>query len=419
MLTKTKKIITYGPSIKKFLNISYNNMQINNDVINAYKKLINTGVDCIRFNLSHDNVDNYYEIVQLFNQLNKYLDYKISLLFDTKGPEIRVDNIQSQNINDNKISLNQKVIIKCCQKDFVGNKYAFSVSNITNDYYLINDLELNDLIYIDDGHLILKVINLDKIKNEIITNCEVLSYTIQSNKRVNLVNKKYQLPFLSKYDQYCIKKCVEWKIDFLALSFVSNLDHIVQVKNIISKIDSNSNLKIISKIENYESINNLKEIILHSDGIMCARGDLSLHLGYEKIPYYEDLIASECSKYKKICILATQVLGSLEHNLLPTRAEVYDCYNGVKLGYDAIMLSNETAIGLNPINAIFVMNKIILEAEKIYFKKLKHLNKNYNNIIYLNNIKKIIKKQNKNKIMIYSHNDNNWLTLLKNVYIKN
>ncbi len=414
ILTRTKKIITFGPSLDKFLDWG-KNFEINQNVIEKYNLLIESGVDCIRFNMSHDCIENHEKRFFSLRKLNSISNKKISIMIDTKGPEIRVSRIDE---NNNLISKNDKVQIVTNNPNFIGNNKKFAISDATGKYNLADDVVKNDIIYIADGKLILKVDDVDR-ENCIINTISLSDeYLLVSNKRVNLLNKTYHLPFISEYDNLVIQKAVSWNADFIALSFLSNLNQLKLVKNIINKNDSNSKIKIIAKIENLEAINNIDSLVNECDGIMVARGDLALEIGYELVPYYQDLIVQKCISKNKISIIATQILDSLENSVIPTRAETYDCYNIVKINANAAMLSGETASGIDPLNAVIQMNRIIKFAENIDFKTLKLKEKLVDNKL-VDDSTFITSQFNKNykiyKFDNYSTNDL-WMTLLKDVY---
>lgn len=419
ILTRTKKIITFGPSMDLYLGWK-ENFSVNNDVLEKYSKFINNGVDCIRFNMSHDLIDNHEKRFNSLRKLNDLNSKKVSILIDTKGPEIRVGKIQESNKESNLIFKNQEVIIKTNDPNFIGNGKQFSVTDSTKTYDLSIDLNLGDLIYVADGKLVLQVTKIDKDNNLIYTISKTDKFEISSSKRINLVNKKYHLPFISEYDVLTIQKAVIWKADFLALSFLSNIDQLNEVKKIILETDKNSNIKIIAKIENFEALENIDLLINECDGIMVARGDLALEIGFEKVPYYEDIIVKKCLQKSKISIIATQVLDSLEKSLIPTRAESYDCYNVVKLSANAVMLSGETASGNNPLNSVIQMNKIIEFAETINFQNLTQDTAFIEVITECTDIKEFSYESN-NKIAKISNFQQSdiWMTLLKKVYFIN
>ena len=233
ILTRTKKIITFGPSLDKYLEWG-NNFEINRNVIEKYNLLIESGVDCIRFNMSHDNIHNHEKRFASLRELNRIANKKTSILIDTKGPEIRVCEIK-----DNTPILNGEIItIITNNPNLIGNKNCFAVSDSTKTYNLANDVNKNDLIYIADGKLVLKVLDINENKTEIKAISISDEFILSSNRRVNLVNKKYHLPFISEYDNLVIQKATLWKADFIALSFLSNKNELESVKKIIQSTDN-------------------------------------------------------------------------------------------------------------------------------------------------------------------------------------
>lgn len=416
ILTRTKKIITFGPSMDEYFGWK-EKFLVNQDVLDKYSKFINSGVDCIRFNMSHDSMDNHEKRFNSLRKLNDLTSKKVSILIDTKGPEIRVGKIQESNKESNLIFMNQEVIIKTNDPNFIGNGRQFSVMDSTKTYDLSIDLNVGDLIYVADGKLVLEVTKIESKNNLIYSISKTEKFEISSCKRINLVNKKYHLPFISEYDILTIQKAVIWKADFLALSFLSNIDQLNDVKRIILETDKNSNIKIIAKIENFEALENIDLLINECDGIMVARGDLALEIGFEKVPYYEDIIVKKCIEKSKISIVATQVLDSLEKLSIPTRAETYDCYNVVKLSANAVMLSGETASSNDPLNSVIQMNKIIEFAETINFQNLTKNSPLIEVITECKDIKKFSYELD-NKIARISNFQQSdiWMTLLKKVY---
>ena len=386
--TKTKLICTYGPSLEKFLgcNISEQEINFTNETKEKFLTICKNGCNVIRFNISHDEMKNHELRFNYFRQLSNETNCNLGLLIDTKGPEIRLGKIETKN---NSLIKDDILMINTLNHNIIGNNKEIAVTDITKTYNLANDLIVGDKILIDDGKLILKVLEVNKDLGQIKTISLTEQYNLLSNKRVNLFNKRYSLPFLSEYDILTIQNAVLWKADFLALSFISNLKQLKEVKKIIHQTDPNSKMKIICKIETPEALENIYELINNSDGIMVARGDLSLEIGYEHVPLVQDKILELCQQQNKISIIATQMLDSLQNAILPTRAEVTDCYYAVKSGVDSTMLSGESASSIDPINAIQVMNKIVTNTEKNLLEK----NCFSNNYYFLDkNLKKVIKK---------------------------
>lgn len=389
---RTKLIATWGPSLDKYLclDLATKPAKITKEQVSKYNNLYNQGVSVIRFNMSHDSLENHEYRFKQLRKLMQTTGNIIGIMIDTKGPEIRVGKIQKADLKKNLIKKGATVKL-LTTKNIVGNARQFYLSDFSNKYNLANDLQPKDKILIEDGKLVLQVQSITNNNSEIITTSLTDQYTITGNRRVNLFNKKYSLPFLSDYDIETITLAVKWQADYLALSFVSNLSDINEVKKIINSVDSQSTLKIICKIETPESIANIEDLVVNTSGIMVARGDLSLEIGYYNVPTIQDNILHLCNKYNRISIVATQMLDSLETKILPTRAEVTDCYYAVKSFSDATMLSGETAAGIDPINAITVMKTITNQAEHDLGKVI-----NFTGLYFQNKfIKKILKQINK------------------------
>ncbi|GAA5414762.1 pyruvate kinase [Ureaplasma ceti] len=365
LFNKTKLVITLGPSTDKLWTYNRETLTIQ-DYAQAkanFLAMSEEGVNVMRFNLSHETLPVHEQRLNLIREMNRYAVTPVAVLFDTKGPEIRVNQIQTTNLEMNLIKFNDEVTITCFNPDTLGNGKQFNVSDSTKTYNMAQDLKLKQKIYLDDGKLVLEVKKLDV--NQGIIKAVSLSqdYYIKSNKRINLVGTNYSLPFMSDYDRKCIEWTAQVNAEFLALSFVSKVSEVEEVKQLLKATNPDCTTKVIAKIESYEAITNLEEIVQATDGIMVARGDLALEIGFEHVPYYEEQILYLTNKYNKFAIVATQMLDSMETNNLPTRAEVTDCYFAVKLLADATMTSGETASSQDPMNVIKTMKFLTNTAE--------------------------------------------------------
>ncbi|MDP2091203.1 MAG: pyruvate kinase [Candidatus Gracilibacteria bacterium] len=353
-LKKTKIITTLGPAT---------------DSIEKIEELYNNGANIIRINYSHSNYDYFSEIINNVKKLNEQGKTNLSILTDTKGPEIRTKSI------DEKIVLDK------------GDIFIFTTisneNNITNndnkkvivcDYeYIVSDLEVGHVIDIDTG--LLKALVIEKRPGELI--CEALNaHKIGSKRHVNLPGIKIHLPGITESDKQDLKFAIDKGTDFIALSFVRNKNNILELREFLKEIEAPENIQIISKIENQESLDNLDEIIEESDGIMIARGDLGAEVPFETLPIIQKLIGDKCKEAGKFFIVATQMLESMIDNPIPTRAEVTDIFNAVMQKADCTMLSGETAAGKYPIEAVQVMRNVINYSESQIIHKHKHFKKN-------------------------------------------
>lgn len=364
-IKRTKIIATLGPAITGEL-VSFDQLKDNTfkaSVMQAYERmeaLFRSGVNVVRLNFSHGNHECQGVKLKIVRDVAKKLNIPVAILLDTKGPEIRVGNLKGNLIS---IKTGEKVEIYTTKK-IIGEKNKFSVSDSSGTYNMANDLKKKDQILIDDGKLTLKVDNVQKF-NGVVHATSLNSHVVWANKRINLPGVKYSMPFLSDKDIADIKYGIENKVDIIAASFVNNSDDVKKIRNIL-KEHCATGIKIISKIESANAISNIDDIIQKSDGIMVARGDLALEIPYYEIPYWEKYIIKACRLLGKKCIVATQMLDSLEKNVFPTRAEVTDVFYAVERGTDATMLSGESASGLHPINAVEVMNQINLQSEQLF-----------------------------------------------------
>ncbi len=330
----TKIVATLGPSSEK------------KEVLEKIFDL----VDVFRFNFSHGNYEEHLNRVKLVRSLEKEKNTFKALLLDTKGPEIRTGEFKGE------VLLKEGSVVRIVPDDIVGNEEIFTISY--KDLY--KDVKKGDKILLDDGLIELEVLDVEGkdivclVKNE--------GY-ISSKKGVNVPGVELNIPFLSDKDKNDIKFGVENDFDFIALSFVRNKDDVIEVRNLIKKL--NGNMKIISKIENKQALDNIDEIIEVSDGIMVARGDLGVEIPVEEVPVWQKKIIKKCRDKNKFTIVATQMLDSMIRNPRPTRAEASDVINAVLDKTDAVMLSGETAKGKYPVEAVKTMDKLLKKAEAL------------------------------------------------------
>ena len=309
------------------------------------RKLFEEGMDVIRINSAHLNIDGALQIIKNAREVSD----RIAILIDTKGPEIRttICDAPVQLKKGNKIAITGDPDKKTtCENIYVSYK-AFA-----------SDVPEGSLILIDDGELELKTVKKKGDTLEcIIENDRVLG----SRKSVNLPGVKIWLPSLTEKDKTFIEMAVRNGIDFIAHSFVRSKQDVLDVQAILDKYKSK--IKIIAKIENEEGVENIDEILENVYGIMVARGDLAIEIPYEKIPGIQRMIINKCINSRKPVIVATQMLHSMITNPRPTRAEVSDIASAIYSQTDAIMLSGETASGKYPVEAVRTMTKVALEVE--------------------------------------------------------
>ncbi|MHB1680110.1 MAG: pyruvate kinase [bacterium] len=351
------------------------------------KSLIESGMNVARLNFSHGDEDTFENLILTIRELSN----DIAILIDLPGPKIRTGK-QSQ----------KEIVLKKNSDIILSNIKEFSdEKNIAIDYeYLTKDVARNNLIFIDDGKIKLKV--LDALnQNELL--CKIIKEGIlKTEKGVNFPNVSLSVPSVTDNDFKALKFGAEHNADMFAVSFVRKSDDTKIVKNFLEKNYPSKKFFIISKIEKSEAIKNIYKITEISDGIMVARGDLGVETPIETIALKQKMIISVANSLNKPVITATQMLESMVSNESPTRAEVTDITNALLDGTDAVMLSEETAVGLYPQLSVSYMEKIIETTEESSFFKNLLFNggNNISNIISGNNNKY---SNNKNK-KILNHN---------------
>ena len=333
-MRKTKILCTIGPASEDEKVMSL---------------LMEKGMNAARLNFSHGKQEDHLIKINNIKRLSKEKGLHISIILDTKGPEIRTGSFSVPEV---ELSEGQRYILTT--DDIVADEKRSGVTYKG----LAQDLKPGDEILIDDG--LVKLI-VDKIEgNDII--CIVMnSGVIKAQKGINIPGVKINLPALTEKDISDIKFGIENGVDYIAASFIRRAADVLEIKKILE--DANANIHIISKIENREGIENIDEIIDASDGIMVARGDMGVEIPEQQVPIVQKQIIRKCNEKGIPVITATQMLDSMIRNPRPTRAEVTDVANAVLDGTDAIMLSGETAAGKYPIEALDMMNSIAVTAE--------------------------------------------------------
>ncbi len=336
-------------------------------------KMVENGMDVARINFSHATIEERENVIASVKKVTNMTGKNIAVLYDTKGPEFRNGILENDEIN-----LVEGNKIRVVKDDVLGNEERFSV----NHPEALNSLNIGDTILLENGLMNIKVISKE---NDGVT-CEVINGGILGNKKsLSVPNVHLNIPFISKQDKEDIIYACNHDGDFLALSFVSKKDDILQVKEIL-KEQNRLDMKIIAKIENTTSIDNLDEIVEEADGVMVARGDLGVEAAMEDLPILQRKIIETCRRHGKFCIVATEMLESMKKNNRPTRAEVSDVANAVINGTDAVMLSGETTTGKYPIETVGYMAKICesIENNLDYEINIAHVNKTVEGAIATN-----------------------------------
>ena len=348
---KTKIVCSIGPSCD------------NDETI---REMIRAGMNIARFNFSHGTYEWHAQAMNRVRRISDELDTPVAILLDTKGPEIRTGLVE----DGKNVSISVGEIVEITVDDSLcvsasGDKPChLSLSWKEAPQKLFKDVR----ILIADGLLELQVLS---IENETIICKAKNSGVIGSRKNVNLIGVHAGLPIMSAKDKEDLKFGAEQDVDFVAASFVSFADEIVEIKEYLKSI--NLNAKVIAKIENEEGLNNINEIVKEADGVMVARGDLGVQLPTERIPLAQKAIIRACRQSGKPVITATQMLDSMIVNPRPTRAELTDVSNAVFDGTDAVMLSGETASGKYPIESVKTMALITetTEQSEEYLSRMK------------------------------------------------
>jgi pyruvate kinase len=312
------------------------------------RSLYENGMNVIRINSAHATLEGARQIVDNVRAVSD----KIGILIDTKGPEVRLTGMA----DPDGIQVNKGDLVSI----YGGEEKESSENGLyTNCHTFVRDVPVGSRILIDDATLELHV----KEKNEDRLLCEIGNKgVIKGKKSINVPNVHINLPALTDKDRTFIRWAIDADIDFIAHSFVRSKDDLFEIQKMLD--DAKSHIKIISKIENQQGIDNLDEILHHCYGVMIARGDLGVEIPEEKIPLIQRDIVQRCRVFRKPVIIATQMLHSMIENPRPTRAEVTDIANAIFQRTDAIMLSGETASGKYPVEAVATMTRIAEEAEK-------------------------------------------------------
>lgn len=331
-MKKTKIVCTIGPKTEK---------------VEVLAALLKAGMNVMRLNFSHGDYEEHGARIKNLKEAMVSTGLRAAVLLDTKGPEIRT--IKLEGGQDASLVAGQDFTITT-DKSVIGNNKIVAVTYEG----LTKDLKPGNIVLLDDGLIEMEVKEI--VGNEV--RCIVKNNgDLGENKGVNLPNVAVQLPALSEKDIQDLKFGCEQNVDFVAASFIRKADDVRAVRNALDE-NGGKDIKIISKIENQEGLDNFEEILQLSDGIMVARGDLGVEIPVEEVPFAQKMMIEKCNLAGKVVITATQMLDSMIKNPRPTRAEATDVANAILDGTDAIMLSGETAKGKYPIEAVSVMTRI-------------------------------------------------------------
>ncbi|MDR7243967.1 pyruvate kinase [Priestia megaterium] len=337
-MRKTKIVCTIGPA---------------SESVEKLVELINSGLNVCRLNFSHGDFEEHGARIVNIREAAKQTGKTVGILLDTKGPEIRTNTMEN-----GAIELEEGSEIIVSMTEVVGTTEKFSITYPG----LIDDVHVGSKILLDDGLIGLEVLDVNKNDGEIKT--KVLNPgTLKNKKGVNVPNVSVNLPGITEKDANDIVFGIEQGIDFIAASFVRRASDVLEIRELLEKHNA-AHIQIISKIENQEGVDNIKEILEVSDGLMVARGDLGVEIPAEEVPLVQKDLIKQCNALGKPVITATQMLDSMQRNPRPTRAEASDVANAIFDGTDAIMLSGETAAGSYPVEAVQTMHSIASRAEQ-------------------------------------------------------
>jgi len=337
---RTKIVATVGPAC---------------DSYDKLLALVKAGVNVFRLNFSHGDYADKLKIIDFIREINLKEPFNIAILGDLQGPKLRVGELEGGQLelkDGSEFIFTTEKIVGTLEKIYV------SYPNLSKD------VKPGERIFLDDGKMEVKV-------KEILNDKEVkisvtLGGTLLPKKGVNLPDSALTMPSLTEKDKADLDFIIDNNLDWVALSFVRKAIDIIELKKIIKSKESK--IKVIAKIEMPEALKNIRDIIVESDGVMVARGDLGVEVPVEQVPIIQKEIIRKCMRRAKPVIVATQMMESMMERTKPNRSEVTDVANAVLEGADAVMLSGETAMGDYPTMVVEMMSKIILEVEKSVYE---------------------------------------------------
>lgn len=337
VIRRTKIVVTLGPSLD------------DNDVL---ERVILAGAVVFRANFSHGDIKLHEERIANVRRLAEKHGITVAILVDLQGPKIRIGRFKTQKI---QLQTGDTFILDTLLDDNEGDQHTVSLAYKD----LPRDVKPNDTLLLDDGRLVFSVAKVEP--NRI--HCVVqVGGELSNNKGINRLGGGLSAAALTDRDREHIKEAVRLQADYLAVSFPRNADDIKEARILLKAAGGNAG--IIAKIERAEALQQIESITKVSDAVMVARGDLGVEIGDAELPAAQKKIIKIANHFNKPVITATQMLETMIHNTIPTRAEVSDVANAVLDGTDAVMLSGETAVGEHPDKAVAAMHRICLSAEK-------------------------------------------------------
>jgi pyruvate kinase len=335
-MRKTKIVCTIGPA---------------SCTPEVLRKMCLAGMNVARLNFSHGTQAEHREKIETIKQVREELGLPIAIMLDTKGPEYRIKTFEG-----GKISLKEGDTFTFTSEEIIGNRERVSV----NYKGLIDDLQIGDRILLNNGLMVFEVIELTDIDAV----CRVLvGGELSDRKSMSFPNKVLKQVYLSEQDKSDLLFGIENDVDFIACSFVSEKQNLLDVREFLHAHGGN-HIDLIAKIENRSGVDHIEEICSACDGIMIGRGDMGVEIPFEELPAIQKYLITKCRLLGKRVITATEMLESMIYNARPTRAEISDVANAVYDGTSAVMLSGETAAGKHPVLVIETMSRIAEQAEQ-------------------------------------------------------
>lgn len=334
-MKKTKIVCTLGPASET------------EEVISA---MADAGMNVARINFSHGTHEEHAQKIAVIKKVRAEKNIPLPILLDTKGPEFRIKTFK-----DGKVFLKEGDPFIFTTEDIVGDETRVAVSY----QGICADMNPGDKILLNNGLMVFEVVEV-KAPNVM---CKVvIGGELSNRKSMFFPEKQLNLTYLSEQDKSDLLFGIEQQVDFVACSFVSKAQDILDIRQFLHEHGSDD-IDLIAKIENRAGVNNLESILEVSDGIMIGRGDMGVEIPYEELPDIQKTIINTCRMAGKRCITATEMLESMIKQPRPTRAEISDVANAVYDGSSAVMLSGETAAGLYPVQAVAAMARIAEQAE--------------------------------------------------------
>ena len=316
-------------------------------------KMVEAGMNVARINFSHATPEEKIAVVDSVHKVREMTGKNVAILFDTKGPEFRSGMTET-----GEIKLEEGKTIRMVKESVLGNEERFSV----NHPQAIDNLDVGSIVLLENGLMKIQVIS---VEDDGVT-CKIINGGVLGNKKsLNAPGIKLDIPFISDVDREDIIYACEHEGDYIALSFVSCKEDVLEARE-IAKQCNREDIKLIAKIESTTGVENLDSIIDVADGIMVARGDLGVEVPMQQLPKYQKLMVERCREKGKFVVVATEMLESMKKSARPTRAEVSDVANAVLDGTDAVMLSGETTVGKFPIEVVRFMAEICKDTEEYY-----------------------------------------------------